>query len=154
MAALRSVLATVLIFCIIEYCESNAGFAGLRISNFAFEGHKLANGGNCDGTNPFKQMSKYCEPYVKIFVNGQQVFRSETKSAAVNAVKFSEHYENAKIPRDAKIRIEVWDSDSGNAGGSKDDLILRKEVTLNQCLGYQTIDNGHGSKLSFNGLLK
>lgn len=73
----------------------------------------------CDG-NIFGGISP-CDPYVKVFVNGDNLFTTSTKDDSSYAIFMESHTSNKMFER-ARIRLKVWDYDTGV--GAYDDLIL------------------------------
>lgn len=75
--------------------------------------------------------SSGCDSYVVLFVNDEQVMKTETvksrESYDVNKI-----FTTAKIPKTATIKIEVWHSKTDDA--NKDKLILSTEGNVESFL--------------------
>lgn len=78
-----------------------------------------ANGHNCDDWDD-------CDAYFKIYIDNREVYRSDTKHNN-HMPYFGETYKSPKMLKKARIKIEMFDEDSGWMQSS-DDLILRWET--------------------------
>lgn len=66
-----------------------------------------------------------CDPYIKILVDDQEVFRTKTQWHQ-NLVNFDETYISPRMKKDSNIVIEMWDDDSTVGDwGTADDLMSR-----------------------------
>lgn len=100
-----------------------AGYGWLTIKIKNVRAHGLADGSDCDVS-----FTSLCDPYLKLFINGEKVIQTD---AIQNIGYFDANtmYQSIKIPKSSTIKIEVWDDDSGFFG-TADDLILRTEGTI------------------------
>lgn len=64
----------------------------------------------CDVNKLFFIPNK-CDPYVKVLVDGQEVFRTTVKEDR-NDAKFFERFRTGKILKTARISVEIWDHDA------------------------------------------
>lgn len=83
-----------------------------------------ANGHSCDDWDD-------CDAYIKVSIDGREVYRSDTKYNN-HMPYYGETYRSPKMLKKARIRIEMYDEDSGWMQSS-DDLILRWD-TVNSLL--------------------
>lgn len=81
----------------------------------------LIDGSRCDIA-----LTNSCDPYVKLFIDGVQVLQTEAQENLC-CYNIDTKFVSKKIPRNSKIRIEVWDDDSGGIFSSPDDLIIEAE---------------------------
>lgn len=73
----------------------------------------------------------HCNSYIKLFVNGREVYRSQTrKDKFVYDAEYN--HVTGKIPKTSKIRIEVWDESS--AIFENDHVILETEGDVDSFL--------------------
>ncbi|KAJ6625684.1 hypothetical protein Bhyg_16312 [Pseudolycoriella hygida] len=87
--------------------------------------------------------NELCEPYVKIYVDGSETFRTSTLSGfngqenektnnmgmERDMACFGEVFTSKKLSKSASIKLELYDEDDGFFGGG-DDILLMKEATL------------------------
>lgn len=69
-----------------------------------------ADSTTCD--TPVAGKANLCDTYVKIKINGKEVYRTETKDNTAHPI-FKEIFETGLIRSDAIIVFEMWDSDVG-----------------------------------------
>lgn len=88
--------------------------------------------GGVDGSTCDTAATNQCDPYVKLFINGENV---RTSGARANNCchDVDVTYTSKKIKKSSTIMIEVWDDDSGFLG-SADDLILRSSGDVDSFL--------------------
>ena len=80
-----------------------------------------------------------CDPYVRILIQDQEVFRTTTKEED-NQPKFHERFQTEKIFKKSKIEIQIMDDDTGY---SEDDLMSRCTVDIDQLVnGFDFICDG------------
>lgn len=70
-----------------------------------------------------------CDPYVKIYIDGEKVFKTTTKKDATYLARFYETYSSNKIHKNSAIRIEVWDEDLFN-----NERMFRWNTTISELL--------------------
>lgn len=63
---------------------------------------------------------------MKLFIDGVQVFETEAQENSC-CYNLDTKFVSKKVAKTSKIRIEVWDDDSGSIFSSPDDLILQAE---------------------------
>lgn len=74
-----------------------------------------------------------CDPYVVLYVNGQEVLRSEVYDGTRDVRNMNLTYKSGKISKDSEIVIEMWDDDSNHP-----DLMLQSRGDV-----YVFLHNGH-----------
>lgn len=85
-----------------------------------------SNGNLCNIYIPFQ-----CDPYVKLFVNGEKVFESPKKTETIYA-NDDITIETEKIPKASIIKLELWSSD--RIFWSNDKLIFSSEGDIQSFL--------------------
>lgn len=91
-----------------------------RITFYHGTAWKDKTGTNCD---PLQAAN--CDPYIKILIDDQEVFRTKTHWHQ-NVVNFDETFVSARMRKNASIAIEMWDDDSTVGDwGTPDDLMAR-----------------------------
>lgn len=103
-----------------------AGFGWLTIQIVHIYAHGEADGSRCDTGGGL------CDPYIKLFLNGKNVLQTLSTE---DRCCFNPNviYTSDKISKSSRIKIELWDDDSGFLG-SADDLILRTEGNIDSFL--------------------
>lgn len=87
------------------------------------------NGGQCDYS--FIQIKERCDVYIKIFVNDKLDYETKKHENQARG-SFTFDYKSPKInKKSARIRIEMYDDDSGFLG-SGDDLLMNKTLTIDE----------------------
>lgn len=82
--------------------------------------------------------AKECDPYVKLFINGEEVHRSDSRTN-IAIYDLNYRYVSGKIPRNSKIKVEIWDDDLFTEWFLKpfstdDDLVLQSEGDVDDFL--------------------
>lgn len=95
-----------------------------------------SNGGNCDDWDD-------CDAYIKVYIDGREVFRTGPRTNN-HLPYFGETYKSPKMLKKARIRIEMWDEDSGWMS-TADDLILRWDTTIDELLQNGIFWSGKGN---------
>lgn len=99
------------------------GFGVLTLKLRGLQAERLANGHPCEWID-----SLICDPYVKVFINGEPTkitqYREDTCCYDVG-----ETYISKNISKSSVVKIEVWDSDTG-----EDDLVLTTNGTIDSFL--------------------
>lgn len=99
-----------------------------------------SNSGSCDFMGS-------CDPYVKIFIKGEQVYQTTKHKDTTDAI-FDETFTSQKIDLVGDtIRIEVWDSDIFLNGS--DDKMFVVEGNYEQLFGR--VVNGSATISEFSG---
>lgn len=77
---------------------------------------------------------------MKVLIDEIEVYQTEPKSAQKHPV-FKETYYSPRISKDAKITIEMWDSDKrpGQCFGAPDELMSRWEGNVEAFQRYTTL---------------
>lgn len=86
---------------------------------FSLHAYGLIDGSSCD------IVLSLCDPYVKLYIDDVQVLQTAAQEDLC-CYNVDTRFVSKKISKSSKIRIEVWDDDSGFLG-SPDDLILQTE---------------------------
>lgn len=97
-------------------CQLHTGYGWWEIMFLDSAAIEDANGHSCDDWDD-------CDAYIKVYIDGREVYRSDTKYNN-HMPYFGETYKSPKMLKKARIRIELYDEDSGWMQSS-DDLILR-----------------------------
>lgn len=88
------------------------------------------NGGACDHGLFWNSDTKKCDPYLKIYLNGEPFYESDKdekeKNANKHEVTIQRNFKTPKIRKDSMIKFEVWDDDVGNP----DDLLFEKTINV------------------------
>lgn len=100
----------------------------------------------CDN-DAFISVRNPCDPYVKLFIDGQQVFRTSTKEN-VYVANFYESHKTGRIRKTGSIKFELWDDDGS---WSKDDFITSWDTNIESIVPnklFQTYIAGRYNSLS------
>lgn len=100
--------------------------------DFAVQAYGDSDKKNCDPAE-----AKECDPYVKLFINGELIHRSPSRTnTAIYDINY--RYVSGKIPRNSNITVEVWDDDKFEGwlawASSTDDLVLHSEGDIDDFL--------------------
>lgn len=104
-----------------KYLVSILGFGWVTINFKSVRAYGLIDGSRCDIA-----LTNSCDPYVKLYIDGVQVLQTEAQENAC-CYNVDTKFVSKKVAKTSKIRIEVWDDDSGAFFSSPDDLILQAE---------------------------
>lgn len=91
------------------------GYLTIKLKNIRAFG--LVDGSSCDVS-----AASVCDPYVKLFINGEKVIQTQARDD-ICCFDANVTYQSTKISKTSTIKIELWDDDSGFFG-NPDDLIL------------------------------
>ncbi|XP_037048076.1 uncharacterized protein LOC119082620 [Bradysia coprophila] len=112
------------------------GNGWLTLTIIRVSAHQLIDGSSCDTFD-------FCDPYVKVSIEGHHVFTTSKKSNAPEAT-FFETFKTSRVQKTAKITLEMWDDDSGFLG-SPDDLMLRADTTIGELLTQDALRHGENT---------
>lgn len=84
-----------------------------------------ANGKPCDWYL-FNENDAKCDPFVKIFINGNLDYTSDVEHDTDTITVFVK-YRTPKISKDSKITFEMRDDDTGGS-----ELLLRKTLSIDE----------------------
>lgn len=109
---------------------SNTGFGWLNFKIGSLLAEKLANGELCDGG---QYLISTCDPYVKLFVNDEEEFKTQPQLEKSGWTPFDQTYYSPKIPKNSTIRIEIWDDNSFEKN-KNDNLLLDHSMDIDSLL--------------------
>lgn len=98
-----------------------SGFGWVQINFGWLRAYGLIDGSRCDIA-----LTNSCDPYVMLFIDDVLVLKTEVQENSC-CYNVDTKFVSKKIPKTSKIRIEVWDDDSGGIFSSPDDLIIQAE---------------------------
>lgn len=95
--------------------------------------------------------SKYCDPFVKIFIGNEEVYATETKQNVKNWVSYDETYFSNKISKKSEIKIKVLDEEVGLFAKNK--TMYEESMNIEKLVESDLIIGPH-SKLYVNAIWK
>lgn len=108
--------------------SSNAGLGWLTIN--LLNAHFY---GVIDEKDSSVQLPPGCNPFVKLFVNGEKVKESpKRKDKILHDVDIT--FETTKIPKNSTIKLEIWDASSILWVWASDELIFSTEGDIESFL--------------------
>lgn len=94
----------------------------MKIEEYHYEGN------NYDNSNP-----NDADPYIKVFLDNTEIFRTRTQYQKKSYVHFGETLSLPRMRKTSSIRFEVYDEDGGFLEGS-DDLMSTWDTTVDALL--------------------
>lgn len=127
------------------------GNGWLTIGLGAYHGRLPGTGDNCDNVKTLGlSNNKYCDPFVKIYINDKEVYETAVKDDVQNWTTYDEMYFSNKISKQSSIKFHVLDKNPS--------LLLNTtmfEDTLNvETLVKRHLIQGDYSKLYVNAIWK
>lgn len=77
-----------------------------------------------DSKGDFCDIASLCDTYIRIRVDGHEVWRSKTHWNEP-LPKFFETYQSPRMKKNSKIIVEMWDDDNAKMYKSEDDFMER-----------------------------
>lgn len=95
-------------------------------------------------------ITKFCDPYVQIVVNGKIEYETRHKVNAIGWNAFDEIYATNRIPEDSTVEIRILDN-SYYLFNNVDKVVFSKEIAINSLVENYLIDEDN-YKLTYNAI--
>lgn len=128
------------------------GFGWLTFNiNYIKGNHAIkdSRGNECDNVVGYFDHGDSCDLYVLLFIDENRVFKSQIIENERFYYEFGDSFKSKKIRREAKIRIEVWDDDSGFLG-SNDDFVNGSEEEF--AYSFATVGTRQNSQITIGSI--
>lgn len=81
---------------------------------------------------------KYCDPYFKVFIDGQQNYTTKVLFNAIGYQSFDKVFHSKRISYDSIIKFQLLDNDGNDYPG----LLLDESMTIKEAESKYWITNG------------
>lgn len=84
---------------------------------------------------------KYCDPYLKIFIDGKEYYKTKKLLNVIGWQSFDEVFHSPRISHNSTIKFQLFDDDQREY--SRDDpLLLEKEIRISETKNVNQLNEG------------